>query len=136
MMYPKEYDRFLPIADQVINDMQNQFGNEDIYLDTDTLNQMAEEAVRRSKNNMQDMHDMHDNIYDENDGYSVPTFNSGHSSSALTDIYKILLLQRLLGGPYFVGPRPRRHGGRRPGHGHRPGGGRPGHGHGGRPGRR
>ena len=129
MMYPKEYDKYLPVADQVINDMQNQYGNEDIYLDADMLNQMVEEAVRRSKNMDMDMDMDNINKPEEKDGDAIPTildfgrrptvigpdydygydheYHHGYDpdppSSSLADIYKILLLQRLLGGGFYGG---------------------------------
>ena len=97
-MYPEVYKNLSPICDQVINDMENKYGN--VYLSDDLLAQMSNEAVRRletddNKNNM---------------GDAVPTIrdygrrgNSGrdrwrdYDRDSLSDIAEILILSRLFG---------------------------------------
>ena len=114
-MFPEVYNIFFPIVDQLIRDMERQRG--EIYLTEDLLNQMVEEAIRRSGV---------DNIpssanTDETD--AVPTINMNmgdfgrgrpggnrdrdrdrdrdrwrrYDRGALSDLYRILLLQQIFG---------------------------------------
>ena len=140
MMYPQEYDKYLPIANQVIDDMEEQHGSGNIYMDTDMLNQMVEEAVRRTQNTNIDMNmsmdmDMDMMAMDDiEDGDAVPTIldfgrrpavvDSYSGSSTLSDIFKILLLQELFGRRYFYGPGFYQHVRHLPGHPPFRGGGR------------
>ena len=45
-MYPEVYHKFMPVAHGVIKDMEKQYG--EIYLHEDMLNDMVDEAMRRS----------------------------------------------------------------------------------------
>jgi len=133
-MYPEVYHQFMPVAEQVIRDMESRHGD-NIYLNNsnnpgnlnnsnemqineDMLNQMVNEAIRRSANmppnananaasvptiTMMDYGRDHD--YGHGHGHDPdPPHWSGYGRSALSDIYRILLLQQLFGG--------RGHGGR------------------------
>ena len=110
-MYPEVYNKFFPITDKIINDMEMQYG--DVDLNEDLLNQMVEEAIRRS--GMDDMNG-NDNMptmpYDIKDGRAVQTIANPdrrpgggrdrnrwrrYDRDALSDIFRILFLQQIFG---------------------------------------
>jgi hypothetical protein len=99
-LYPEVYHHFAPVADQLIKDMETRHG--EIYLNEDLLQQMIDEAIRRSNinENMPNMPIPKDD--------AVPTFHEfgggrgrggwrGYDRGALSDIYRILFLQSLFG---------------------------------------
>ena len=117
-MYPEVYNKFFPITDKIINDMEMQYG--DVDLNEDLLNQMVEEAIRRS--GMDKMDNINGNItpmpYDIRDGKAVPTiadygrrpgpgrhddrdrdrdFRRHFDRDGLSDILRILFLQQIFG---------------------------------------
>ena len=112
-MYPDVYHKFAPIVEQLIRDMERQHG--DIVLNEDLLNQMVEEAIRRSGTDMPPL-----TVSAEQDGDAVSTMaefgrHGGrdrdrdrdrgrdrdrwkrYDRGALSDIYRILILQQLFG---------------------------------------
>jgi len=105
-MYPDVYLKFFPIAEQLIRDMERKYG--DIFLDEDLLNQMVEEAIRRTGADIPS-----NPVSSGQDGDAVPTMNDfgrhggnrgrdrdrwrRYDRSALSDIYRILILQQLFG---------------------------------------
>ena len=104
-MYPEVYRHLSPICDQIIKEMENKYGN--IYLTDDLLNQMAEEAIRRSEMDRTDRMDKPDNMNNMNMD-SVQTFHefSGrygrdhwrrYDRGALSDIAGILFLNQIFG---------------------------------------
>ena len=105
-MYPEVYNHFAPIADSVIKDIEKQYGG-DIHIDENMLNQMVEEAIRRSaiNDNISAKEDAVPVIYQHNSryghGYNGKGKNQNHwrnyDRSSLSDIYRILLLQQLFG---------------------------------------
>lgn len=102
-MYPEVYQKFIPVADQLIRDMEKQYG--DIVLTDDLLNRMADEGVRRS--GVITMPQPQYTGYTEKNEEAIPTFNDfrydGHrhwrdyDRGALSDIFKILFLQQVFG---------------------------------------
>lgn len=117
-MYPEIYNKFAPVIEQVIRDMEKQHG--EIYMTEEMLNQMVDEAIRRSgMDNMTDMNNMND-MNDMPGEEAVPAMNYGrhrggryygrhghgygyydgwqyYDRDALSDIYRILFLQRIFG---------------------------------------
>lgn len=111
-MYPEVYHKFAPVADQIIKDMEKKYG--DIYMSEDMLNQMVEEAIRRSgADNMNEMpYNANANDGDK-DGEAIPTmrryggrhyghFHGGdgwryYDRGALSDIFSILFLNQIFG---------------------------------------
>jgi len=106
-LYPEVYQRFSPVVDQLIRDMERQHG--DMVLNEDLLNQMVEEAIRRSG-----MDRMENMPADAHDSDAIPTINEfgrhggrdrdrdrdrwrRYDRGALSDIYRILILQQLFG---------------------------------------
>ena len=126
-MYPEVYKNLHPHCHQIITDMEKQYGN--IYLTEDLLNQMTDEAIRRSgmmEENMPDNMSNMDNMGMEPMPYSakdddppaaIPTArqfrrHSGYGRGrprrffdydGLSDIAKILFLQEIFGRrrPYW-----------------------------------
>jgi len=114
ILYPEVYEKFAPIADQLIRDMEKQHG--DIILNEDLLRQMIDEAIRRTE--LETSADMpteeavsvlyqvgrrpnnHSNRQ-HNHGGGSHGHHHGHWSSynhgALNDIFRILFLQQLFG---------------------------------------
>jgi len=113
-MYPEIYRHFAPIADRLIQEMEIRHG--EIYLTEELLNDMVEEAIRRSGiDNQQNMPaDPYDDM-DMPDEDAMPVmrdFRRGGSGrrrgygrggwrrydrSAISDLYRILLLQQIFG---------------------------------------
>ena len=107
-LYPEVFQIFGPIVDQLLRDMERQYG--EIYLSEDLLNQMADEAIRRSgiDNNMQPVSNAD---MDDSDAVQTMAMNNlrhdrrcrdrgcwrRYDRSALSDIYKILILQQIFG---------------------------------------
>ena len=102
-MYPEVYKKLSPICDQIIRDMERQYGN--ICLSEDILNQMTDEALRRSEMGMQNP-----DPYNAKDGDSIQTIREfgrhdgfhrdpwrHYERSALSDIAGILFLNRIFG---------------------------------------
>jgi len=104
-LYPEVHQRFAPIVDQLISDMERQYG--EIYLTEDLLNQMIEELHRRSG-----MDNMPASSYDTQDEEAIQTMHEigrhggrdrgrdrwrRYDRSALSDIFGILILQQLFG---------------------------------------
>jgi len=106
-MYPEVYQQFFPVIEQLIKEMEQQYG--DIYLSEDLLDQMIEEAIRRSG-----LENIQPSSNDIPDGDAVQTMNEfnryggrdrgrdrnrwkRYDRSALSDIYRILILQQLFG---------------------------------------
>ena len=123
-MYPEVYKNLHPHCHQIINDMEKQYGN--IYLTEDLLNQMSDEAIRRSGMMMEDKDNMQDNINNmgnmdmetmshsvqgDDPPAAIPTArqfrrHSGYGRGrprrffdydGLSDIAKILFLQEIFG---------------------------------------
>ena len=117
LMYPEVYHKFAPIADQLLRDMERQYG--DIYLNEDLLNQMVEEAIRRTGMDPMPMQQSAPASAGQ-DGDAVPAMNDfgrhgnrdrdrdkdrgrdrdrwrRYDRGAVSDIYRILLLQQIFG---------------------------------------
>ena len=127
-MYPEVYKNLQPHCSQIIQDMEKQYGN--IYLTEDLLNQMTDEAIRRSgmmEENMPENMNKMDNMgmepmtYSANDDDPPPSIPTArpfrrHESfrrnrqrrffdyDGLSDIAKILFLQEIFGRrrPYWL----------------------------------
>ena len=110
-MYPEVYHQFAPVVEQLLRDMERQHG--DILLNEDLLNQMVEEAIRRTG---MDMPSPSAPVSTDQDGDAVPAIaefgrNGGrdrdrgrdrnrwrrYDRGALSDIYRILILQQIFG---------------------------------------
>ncbi|MCL2775780.1 MAG: hypothetical protein FWD71_20900 [Oscillospiraceae bacterium] len=97
-MYPEVYHTFFPITEQVMKEMERQYG--DVVLSDDMLQQMTEEAIRRAGVGAA----MPTQI-PAKDGDAIPTFYDfrdggswrGYDRSALSDIARILFLQQIFG---------------------------------------
>jgi len=102
-LYPEVYRRLAPICDQLIKEMENKYGN--IYLSEDLLNQMSDEAIRRSG-----MDNTEADPYSKRDGDAVPTIREfgrhdgygrdrwrNYDRGALSDIAGILFLNQIFG---------------------------------------
>ena len=111
-MYPEVYHKFMPVADQLIKEMEKKYG--EIYLTDDLLNQMTDEAMRRSGMNAADPSPSDTRDMWMGNGDVMPAiyeFGRGrrggywrnYDRDALSDIYRILLLQQLFGRrrPYW-----------------------------------
>jgi hypothetical protein len=107
-MYPEIYQTFAPIVEQLIRDMERQYG--DIYLTEDLLNQMVDEAIHRA--GIENMPSAP--VSTDQDGEAIQTINEfgrhggrdrgrdrdrwrRYDRSALSDIYRILILQQVFG---------------------------------------
>jgi hypothetical protein len=100
-MYPEVYNKFMPVAEQIMKEMEKQYG--DVYLNEDMLRQMVDEAIRRSGI---------DNMSEMPDSDAVPTVNlygryggryhgrdgwRYYNRGALSDIFSILFLNQIFG---------------------------------------
>ena len=111
-MYPEAYHKIAPIVDQLIREMERQHG--DIFLNEDLLNQMVEEAMRRSGMDSMPSSSGAAGVSAEQDGDAVPTINEfgrhggrdrhrdrdrdrNRDRDAFSDIFRILFLQQLFG---------------------------------------
>jgi hypothetical protein len=103
-MYPEVYQKFAPVADQLIRDMERQHGSH-IYLNEDLLNQMTDEAIKRTNMDvpvsaMDAADDVVPVMYEFGRGRSRHGHGGGwrhYDRGALSDIYRILLLQSIFG---------------------------------------
>ena len=107
--YPEIYRHFAPVADQLIRDMEKNHG--DIFLNEDLLQQMIDEAIRRAEADAPASAEAEEELED-----AIPTIYSfgggrgrgrggrrgggwrGYGRGALDDIFRILLLQQIIGG--------------------------------------
>ena len=118
-MYPEVYQKFMPVVEQIIKEMEKQYGN--IYLNEDLLNKMIDEAIKRAgiganvpsqpQPQFPSPYAVKDSVSDDmKDGDTIPTFNEfgghgrrggghwrGYDRGALSDIYRILFLQSIFG---------------------------------------
>ncbi|MCL1859554.1 MAG: hypothetical protein FWF92_10035 [Oscillospiraceae bacterium] len=107
-MYPEVYKTFAPICDQMIKEMEHKYGN--IYLSEELLNQMTDEAIRRSGMDDNYKNNMDPDPYSKKDGDAVQTIyefgrHGGYGRDhwrrydrgALSDIAGILFLNRIFG---------------------------------------
>ena len=104
-MYPEVYHHFAPVADQIIKEMERQYG--DIYLTEDLLNKMTDEAIRRSGFDPASPVSSSSGV---KNGEAIPVMSNfgygrhgggnwrGYDRGAVSDIFRILLLQQIFGG--------------------------------------
>ena len=109
-LYPEVYNKFAPVAEQLIRDMEKNQG--DIYLTEDLLRQMTDEAIKRAEADLPaeavqteadaETEDAVPVIY-QYGGRGRPGGGHrggrwrGYDRGALDDIFRILFLQQIFG---------------------------------------
>lgn len=97
-LYPEIYRKLSPIVDQLIFDMERQYGN--IELTEDLLSQMADEVLRRAQ--MMPQTQMMSQTSDTDTIATINNFSGGsrdrNDRNIFGDIARILLLQQIFGG--------------------------------------